>query len=381
MQDDRKPAVLLLHLGVDGDPSVVHDDYKIHRTILKQQEIVDVIEANFLTENFEELFLTNNICAVDTHHLRLWQKRWNTYEPIFRKLQGIADKHCAILLNDLAMFEWNLSKANYLRDIQASGIEVIPTHYVEASKKEETFLSVIAKSAPNGLVIKPSSGMRASGIHFVKQSGPSFLITSPTTPDSAKSAEHVNVDTLALSAHELDEWVQSYCSKFGQDPVLVQDLIEERLEVSVIVLKGARPYAILRTQGDASGIAHEAFGGQNISLEVVPTGLLRFAHDVISALPSCIRNQGMHRVDILVSPSHKGIPSFMLLEIESAGPRLFVPESKQYSLFPLLLVRIAVEQSQIKLFGADNSAKLPLATTNVELSSPQGVYNYLSKLA
>lgn len=353
MRSSQRPTVLILHIGVDENPNKAHDDYFNNLSVIQQSQEVDVLQANFLEDDVEAIFAQHNICAIDTHHARLWQKNWQRYQPKLEAIQQLANQHKAKMVNDIHMFEWNADKGTYMLGMQQNGLAIIPTLVAAPDDVDDVSLSRNVMQSPNGVVIKPSLGMRASGIVFVTFDGTQFHLRQPTTPDDAKGAERVQVHERRLSAQELDGWFKSYVRDSGQDKILIQDLIKNRKEVSVVLLEGQEPYAILRTEGGHTGVAHEAFGGRNVPLPQIPPDVLRFALQARDSMPPEIALQYMHRIDILVTPDHGGAAGIMLLEVESAGPRLFIPESERYYGFANMMIATALRQERIK--SADDS--------------------------
>jgi len=116
----KKDAVLILDIGYKRNSKLVHNDYQHNIDSLKKHyPNLKILQANVYQDDLESLFKAYNILAVDTHHMRFWQKDWDSRaQAALLKVNSLCKKYGAEMVNNYRMFKWNSSKADYLQSIQ-----------------------------------------------------------------------------------------------------------------------------------------------------------------------------------------------------------------------------------------------------------------------
>ena len=194
------------------------------------------------------------------------------------------DASSARLENPLTLVEWNIEKT-YLRDLQRSGITIVPTLWPETFSKEQ-LAGFFESLSTDELVIKPIVSANADN---------TFRLTLQQAIDAS--------DTLA--------------DIFSQRPFMVQpfmsSIIEEG-EFSLFFFAGAYSHAILKTPKAGDFRVQEEHGGRlkKIEPENLLLTLAQQANAVLTPLPL------YSRLDF-VRTNH----SFAIMEIELIEPSLY----------------------------------------------------------
>lgn len=193
-----------------------------------------------------------------------------------------------VVWNEPALVEWNSDK-RYLRDLQAAGVDIVPTVFLEpgAEVHRELLSPTLGDS---GWVIKPSVGATASGLVKVLPG------------EEERACEQLQV-ALGKGAWLVQPFLQA---------------VAEEGEWSLVYLGGELSHAVLKKAAAGEFRVQKDFGGSVVS--VPPPA------EVVAAAEACLRALEVTpvyaRVD-LVRVSGKA----PLMELELIEPELFLQET------------------------------------------------------
>ena len=240
-----------------------------------------------------------------------WRKEevdWNSFEAViirspwdyqkdpeafFEVLQEI-DRSSAMLQNNLKTVEWNIDKT-YLRDLEESGTEIVPSIWEQTFSKErynQFFDELEAKE----IIIKPTISAGAD-------------------------------DTFRIQRTERDRYADKLAALFDQRPFIVQPFmpyIIEEGEFSLFYFGDTYSHTILKTPKQDDFRVQEEHGGRLKKVEPGKT-LQTIGQQVLNQLDP----QPLYtRVDFVRTEQN----SFALMELELIEPSLYFnmdPESPE----------------------------------------------------
>ena len=190
--------------------------------------------------------------------------------------------------NDARILRWNADKS-YLRELEASGIPVIPTRWLDARSK-------------------------ASLAELRRDTGWTDLVVKPTVSGGAHRTWRSAPGTEAADDIRLAEMI-------GTGAVMVQPLvgeIEREGEWSLVFLAGAYSHAVLKRPCPGDFRVQREHGGSVESVE--PTGaVIAAAERVIAAIPFGEAPPLYGRVDGCIVDGE-----LRLMELEVLEPELFL---------------------------------------------------------
>jgi len=196
------------------------------------------------------------------------------------------DRSGAILVNDLSLIRWNLSKT-YLRDIDAHGGDIVPSQWYDA------FLAEMPESL--------FSDLQADQI-----------IVKPVVSTNA-------TDTFLLSRNVEASTREKLGDAFRDRPFVVQPFIENiqnEGEFSLFYFGNRFSHAILKTPGARDFRVQEEHGASIVAASPEPS-LLRAAERVLAAVsppPVYVR------CDFVRGPDGR----FLLMELEMIEPSMYL---------------------------------------------------------
>ena len=196
------------------------------------------------------------------------------------------DASRAKLYNSLAMVKWNINK-NYLFELEARGIELVPTRRVE-SPTPEFLRGMFDAFDADRVVIKPTVSANADG----------------TFPFSKESSDA-----------ELTEICEFHSGMEGLVQPFMSAIVEEG-EFSLIYFNGQFSHAIIKTVKQGDFRVQEEHGGGVVPLPNPDAKLIETADKVIAAAPE-VPLYG--RVDLVRTPAD----TFALMELELIEPSLY----------------------------------------------------------
>jgi glutathione synthase/RimK-type ligase-like ATP-grasp enzyme len=211
-----------------------------------------------------------------------WDYQENA-EAFLACLQRI-EESSAILENSFALMKWNVSK-NYLRDLSAKGVAILPTLWPE-EYSQESILNAFKHFNADKLVIKP-------------------LVSA--------NADH----TYLFSRQDFDAISETLESVFSQREFMVQAFegsVQEKGEYSLFYFGGKFSHGICKTPAEGDFRVQEEHGGQLISIEP-SAAMLDLASCTIEALPT---DALYARIDMLETA--KGLA---IIEVELIEPSLY----------------------------------------------------------
>ena len=237
------------------------------------------------------------------------------------------------LHNPLAMIGWNTDKT-YLRQLEAAGVPVVPTHFVEPG--DDLGAGDQSGSDPAddpGRALHPYVGTE----HVVK----------PAVSAGSVDTHRVGPGDLETSRRHLRSILDSGRTAMVQ-PYL--HAIDEHGETALLFFDGVfshalRKDAILTPEHAVAGGTDGLFAEETMSLREASPAEVAVAERVLAAIPSHVRGEGATspplyaRIDLL--PSDDGP---LLLELELAEPSFFldhVPASAARTLADAILARIS----------------------------------------
>jgi hypothetical protein len=234
----------------------------------------------------------------------------------------------APLLNGVDVVRWNADK-RYLRDLEARGVSVVPTHWI--ARGQQTSLAEIRRETGwSELVVKPA----------ISGSAHETWRSSPTT-----EADDARLSRMTVSGD-----------------VLVQPLVEriaEHGEWSIVFIDGAYSHAVLKRPRAGEFRVQIEHGGTFAPAEP-PAEVLRQAAVALGAAPTRDAPSLYARVDGCVVD---GV--FVLMELELIEPVLFLATSSGAAdrLALALLARIAQR--------AKVTRQITLPTSSATSSAPR----------
>lgn len=195
------------------------------------------------------------------------------------------DRSSALLVNDLSLVRWTLSKI-YLRDLEKCGVAIVPSAWYE-DIDAATIPTFFAALGGDKLVIKPTIGANA-------------------------------MDTFVLTNPVADELAEHLCAIYSERPYFVQPFIENiqhEGEYSLFYFAGEYSHAILKSPEEGDFRVQEEHGADIVSVEP-STDLLEVASQVIAQIDP----QPVYvRADFVRGDNNQ----FLLMELELIEPSLY----------------------------------------------------------
>ncbi|AOY62658.2 hypothetical protein FPL06_11645 [Xanthomonas citri pv. glycines] len=233
----------------------------------------------------------------------------NQIERLHQRVQDLPDGAIPFA-NNIVLIRDALDKGLYLRKLGDSGIDLIPTRWVECAAPLR-IQELMAETGWDDIVIKPTvssgswrtirlsrGGRRSAKSHYVL---------------GADTERYTAILSRLLKTH-------SICVQRFEPSVL------EFGELSFVFLGGHFSHAVRKTVGDQGGWwAHERLGGRNQPWSAGREELswAQHVHDTL------VRRYGwlwFDRIDVL----HDRDGRLQLLECELAIPRLLLPEGQAF---------------------------------------------------
>jgi glutathione synthase/RimK-type ligase-like ATP-grasp enzyme len=322
--DIRKPVLLTIHLGY------TFDDLQQVSNNLERLVINRIICNLFKPEEYNNvlsLIKNHKIDAIETRHVRYWQENLDKFQLLMDSIETLARENSIPMLNSPEIFRWIGNKGKYLSELEQRGVTIVPTKFLHPGEQFDIVEHI--KDKKHGVVVKPSFAAKAYGLEFIKHTGDKDKLFSVEVPQAATQYTSSHRKVELFNEQELLEHFANYLKQYRgtemtkEQVIIIQELIPDKIETACMYIRGCNPYFIKRTEGELSGIAHEAFGGENIPEENPPQELHDFALSIKGLLPDNVKNEPILRFDIFTSSDKK----LRLLEIEAASLRLFTTKT------------------------------------------------------
>jgi len=158
-------------------------------------------------------------------------------------------------INPISLIRWNMDK-HYLQDLQAAGVRIIPTHFIE-----------------------PGSTTSLTELH--QQLGWEETILKPAVAGAARHTYRLNPGNLGQ--HE-----EIFQSLIAQESMLLQPFQHHILshgEVSHIVIGGKYTHSVLKIAKAGDFRVQDDFGGTVHAYTAAPAEI-EFAEQTVAACPS-----------------------------------------------------------------------------------------------
>jgi glutathione synthase/RimK-type ligase-like ATP-grasp enzyme len=230
---------------------------------------------------------------------------WDYFERL-SEFRGWLDARIAgkvPLCNPGALLRWNLDK-HYLRDLEAAGVTLVPTVFVEAGARPE--IAAIAR-----------------------ERGWTDLVVKPTISGGAYRTHRFAVEHEGKYTQEMTEILRDRA-------LMVQPFLPEIVrtgELSLVFLEGEFSHAVRKRARAGDYRVQFQYGGTNEDVQVPPA--------IVSQAQACVRAAPVApvyaRVDGLVSEGR-----FVLMELEVLEPMLFLSRAPHAAMrFAQAIARIA----------------------------------------
>ena len=224
---------------------------------------------------------------------------WNAFDAVYmaapwdypRDAEGFLalleriDRSRAVLVNDLALVRWNITKT-YLRDIEARGVPIVPSAWLE-------------RLAPGEL--EPWFG------HFRSD----CLVVKPTVSTNA-------TDTFVVQRSAAAGLEASLAAAFGGRPCLVQPFlpaVRSEGEYSLFFFGRRYSHAVLKSPRPGDFRVQEEHGAEIRPIEPEPA-----LHAAASLIVDTVEPFPVYaRCDLV-----RGAPGFLLMELELIEPSMYL---------------------------------------------------------
>ncbi len=257
---------------------------------------------------------------------------WDYQKTLPQFLAWVAkvDNLVPCVLNDAKTLAWNADKA-YLRDLEAAGLPIVPTKWLDPKEHESGAAAVAASLAafPNAgkLVLKPAVSASADD---------TFVVMRDVSSEGDKRlGEWLDQSAAAERVHQL--------LVAEQRVLLAQPFLEcvqKEGELSLIALDGKVTHAIRKVSRDGDFRVQEEHGGRNIEVPATPVHL-SFAADALRAVEKCGHSVPAYaRIDIMFDDTGK----MLLGELEMLEPALLSRDTSLPMHAPETLARVVANR-------------------------------------
>jgi glutathione synthase/RimK-type ligase-like ATP-grasp enzyme len=302
--------IAFAHLGQ------THDEFPAVSTALTARGIdCELVHLDHLDSFDRVRYAALNVRECRGYHLD---------ERFLEKLEAMARRTpSAICINPLGVARGTLDKATYLPELAASGIELVPTHWIAAGA-DWTLESVMHETGWSDLVVKPcvsSKSWRTFRLRRTPTGLELFEAGMPARPALLNAAAATAILRLALAGRSV--CVQRFLPE-----------IQRRGEVSFVFLGGTFSHAVRKTVAAGGWLAHEFYGGRNAVCEVDAADLA-WAEQVYGAIAQRFGELHYGRVDAIPDGRR-----WRLLECELVVPRLFLREGQAVERYAAVLAAV-----------------------------------------
>jgi glutathione synthase/RimK-type ligase-like ATP-grasp enzyme len=224
-----------------------------------------------------------------TFDVALVRSCWSYYERLdaFQEWLSTVEDAGVTLLNPGDVVRWNVHKS-YLRDLEAAGVPVLPTAWVERGT-DASLPEILARHGWDEAVVKPAVGTSSDGVW--------------RTSDAADAAARFD-DQLAAT----DLLVQAFAPEIGDG------------ELSLVCFQGEYSHAYRVVPADGDFRAHPNFGGTLTAYDP-PEHVRERATGIVQAACDCVGVDPVElpyaRVDGVIRDGE-----FRLVELELVEPYL-----------------------------------------------------------
>lgn len=250
------------------------------------------LEENLLADGLRELGLTvaradwaQTGFAWEETRCAVFRSTWDYFDRFAEFMTWLRETASRTqLVNSSPLLLWNVDK-HYLADLAAAGVEIVPTHFVEAGE-EQSLVQIAAERGWEEIVFKPAV------------SGAARL-------------------TFRAAAGDLPELEKTFARCVAVEAMMVQPFQPEVLthgEVSLIVIDGRFTHALRKTPRPGDFRVQDDHGGTVHPHTAAPEEIA-FAEKAVAACPEL---PVYARVDLVNTPG-----GCRLMELELVEPELF----------------------------------------------------------
>ena len=210
------------------------------------------------------------------------------------------------LANSFSVIRAAIDKAKYLRELELSGVELIPTHWLKG-QEHVSLEEIFEKTGWDEFVIKPTISSKSWNTYRVLRKEKQIQIAKADSQMVFQTLiEHTAVSKL-MGPHDL-------CIQKFMPEIFSQG------ELSFVFIDNQFSHAIRKTVACDNWLAHEFFGGNNACYSPAQRQIA-WASDIFSILQQKYGDFLYARIDAI--PDNQDL---RLLECELMVPRLFLNE-------------------------------------------------------
>jgi glutathione synthase/RimK-type ligase-like ATP-grasp enzyme len=210
------------------------------------------------------------------------------------------------MTNSFSVIRAAIDKANYLRELELVGVDLIPTVWLKRGESI-TLEEIIEKTGWHDFVIKPTVSSKSWNAYRVVVNGNEIQIVKADINMSFQDIKTNNVFT------DLMELCDVCAQQFMPE-------IFSRGELSFVFIDNEFSHAIRKTVAPDNWLAHEFFGGNNEYYQATANEI-SWAEHIFAKLGQKYGDFLYARIDAI--PDNRRL---LLLECELMVPRLFLNE-------------------------------------------------------
>ncbi len=297
----------------------------------------------------------DRVNVIDLSNMRGCLTSFDKYEGILHRLhdhmeQAENDGNPITIFPEYDDIFWIASKTAYLEHLIEQGVPTLPTKSLSRQTDPEN-ASIITQpdnlegmfsdikefidaSDKNRFVLKPSTSSLGRNLFFIDQNEDgSFTRSYPQESGTMQRVDYTGFDDMC------NAWLNDYFtqSQSFDHHFILQEFVPN-LETSVIFINGT-PHFVERTVGEGTDIAHAKYGGTDTIIDNPEPELVKFAYEVLQALPESVQNSPFLRVDVM---KNLETDDYILGEIEGAGAaRLWLTEANRLDDYAEMLYELA----------------------------------------
>lgn len=210
------------------------------------------------------------------------------------------------MTNSFSVIRAAIDKANYLRELEWAGVDLIPTLWLKRGEPI-TIEGIIKITGWQDFVIKPTVSSKSWNTYRVVANGSDIQIAKADTNMSYQDIKMNNAFTDLIEAG--DVCVQKFMPEIFSSG-----------ELSFVFIDNEFSHAIRKTVAPDNWLAHEFFGGNNEYYQATANDI-SWAEQIFITLGQRYGDFLYARIDAIPDNQH-----LLLLECELIVPRLFLNE-------------------------------------------------------
>jgi glutathione synthase/RimK-type ligase-like ATP-grasp enzyme len=210
------------------------------------------------------------------------------------------------MTNSFVVIRAAIDKANYLRELELSGADLIPTVWLQRGESI-TVEEIIKNTGWQDFVIKPTVSSKSWNTYRVVANGNELKVVKADKNMSYQNSKANNVVADLIEYHD----------------VCIQQFMPEIFscgELSFVFIDNEFSHAIRKTVASDNWVAHEFFGGKNEYYQATKSEVI-WANHIFTLLNQKYGDFLYARIDAIPDKQR-----LLLLECELMVPRLFLKE-------------------------------------------------------